>query len=621
MNRARMPQQRTSMSSQRSTRSSSGSNKRSSLSLHNETYDGDDNEAEQEEEGRSDSKRRRYTQPDEDEGEEEEEKQPHSGPHRRSQNGVYSHSQPAPAAFTHPPPATHANANDDEIEFAYEGDETATQASQQQQHASKSQSSLQQPADAASLASYAGPDVDLPEENVSWLQGYAVMQEDTAGRRRRPLEQQNREHRTQIRQLYGEMIHQSSGITPDQLKNNQTALQMAVAMADRIHARVSHVTEEIQDAEELRTLAGKGYDKAKLFLQHDDIVNVEQMIAALHQRFDNADAKEDVGAIDWVRMGERTMPLSLNAPVTSFMRGVLNQHIAHKERKRTQGRQHDEELVTSTATTLDSAEQLVDKQTHMRQLHVLRHFKRLTRNGQRAVWLYELLVDPHSFVRTVENFFDFSFLVKGNVRMEWEEWDSEMAFPMVRWRRSEQERTRERKRMERRLRRLKQRIAARQEAGEPGEDETAADAERREREDRQCERLVALLRSLNDLPPTQRRLTQSQAQSAAAEHRRQAATDESEANVAHFTPTLDYHAWSAIVIKFGLREARIPPMTGEEERRLRERMDRRAKRKKGKEAKVEEEEEEEEEEQEEEKEEEADGGEEEEDEEANEDDE
>ena len=571
------------MSSQRS-RSSTGSLKRSSIELHNEDDDDDDNEAEQEEEGRSDSKRRRYTQPPERDSGDDDERNGHSAPHRTFHQNTHSHSQPAPNASAQP--AAAADNGDDEIEFSYEGDESATQASQQQP-VSRSQSSSQQSAAVDAAAHLA--DVELPEANRQWLEGYDVMRGESS-RPGQPLDQQDRQHRTQIRQMYGEMTQQSTTLTPDQLQDPDVLVR-GVAMANTIHQKVCHVTEEIQDAEALKVLAGKGHDKAKLFLQHDDIVNVEQMIAAIHEKFDNTDAKEDSGAVDWVRMGERTLPLSINAPVTSFMRGVLNQHIAHKERKRSQRRQRDEDLVSSTATTLDSSEQLVDKQTHMRQLHVLRHFKRLTRNGSRAVWLYELLIDPNSFVRTVENFFDFSFLVKDNVRMEWMEWDVEMAFPMVRWRRSELERTRERKRMERRLKRLKQRVAERQEAGD--EDETAADAESRDREDRQCQHLVSLLRSLNQLPPTQLRLTQSQAETAAAEQRRQAATDESEVNVCHFTPTLDYHAWSSIVIKFGLAEAKIPPMTDEEERRLRERMDRRAKRKKGKEKEAEDEQDEE----------------------------
>ena len=564
------------MSSSRSTRSSAGSLKRSSLSLHNEEYDDDDNEAEQREEVRSDSKRRRYTQPEED-GDGEDGGSDHRAPQPNIRNGAYSHSQPAPNTNNHS--ASAADKGDDEIEFSYEHDDTATTGTQQQQAASRTQSSSQQ---SAANATAELADVELPEANRQWLEGYGVMRDESGSRQ--PLEPQDRQHRTQLRQMYGEVTQQSSTLTPEQLQDSEVLVR-GVAMANKMNKRVSHVTEEIQDAETMRVLAGKGHDKARMFLQHDDIVNVDQMIAALHERFDVADGKEDHGAIDWVRMGELTMRISLNAPVTSFMRGVLNQHIAHKERKRSQRRQRDEDLVSSTATTLDSTEQLVDKQTHMRQLHVLRHFKRLTHNGTRAIWLYELLIDPNSFVRTVENFFDFSFLVKDNVRMEWMEWDAEMAFPMVRWRRSELERTRERRRMEKRLRRLKQRIAQRQEAVE---DETAADAERREREDRQSLQLVSLLRSLNQLPSPQRHLAQSQAESAAAEQRRQAATDESEANMCHFTPTLDYHAWSSIVVKFGMKEAKIPPMTDEEERRMRERMDRRAKRKKGREAKEEE---------------------------------
>ena len=50
-----------------------------------------------------------------------------------------------------------------------------------------------------------------------------------------------------------------------------------------------------------------------------------------------------------------------------------------------------------------------------------------------------------------------------------------------------------------------------------------------------------------------------------AREKAQAVRDSDPRNIAHFTPVLDYHVWSGMVVKLKLSEPLIPPMTREDE--------------------------------------------------------
>ena len=234
-----------------------------------------------------------------------------------------------------------------------------------------------------------------------------------------------------------------------------------------------------------------------------------------------------------------------------------------------------EQLKVTSALAVTSEEGLVAKQTQLRQAYVASRIRALTQ--RRPLMLWELLLDPTSFVRSVENFFDFAFAVRdGVVRLTFEEWDAEMAFPLVSWRVSEREAQRQRKKMQHALQRLNDKLEHNSQAleDEPGDGEQGSGALnaqdraalRAARREKRVRRVYALVRRMRALDAAELAERQAQARASIARQKAEAQQDRDPHNHTHFTPTLDYHTWSGMVIKLGLREPLIPAMTEEDER-------------------------------------------------------
>ena len=248
-------------------------------------------------------------------------------------------------------------------------------------------------------------------------------------------------------------------------------------------------------------------------------------------------------------------------------------HRAEVKQRAKRQRRAEEELKETTATEVTSEEGLIAKQTQIRQAYVKDHIKRLTKD--RAVSIWALLLDPTSFVRTVENFFDFSFAVRdGVIRLC--DWDEEGGYPMVRWKTTQQQWMKEVKQMKATLDRLRKKLE-RQSQGERPNDVDAdlspqarkdRAARRRAKRARREEKAQRLLQSMKEMEREGTLAEKTEkVKEELARQKAQAVRDSDPRNVAHFTPVLDYHVWSGMVIKLGLTEPMIHPMTAEEERR------------------------------------------------------
>ena len=255
-------------------------------------------------------------------------------------------------------------------------------------------------------------------------------------------------------------------------------------------------------------------------------------------------------------------------------------HQTAAKAKRARRERVEEELKATSATAVTSDEGLVAKQTQVRQAYVQQRIKQLTRLKPVMVW--RLLLDPTSFVRSVENFFDFSFAVKaGVVRFSFREWDKQMAFPLVQWRATEGERTKQRKAMKalvqrigRKLERSSQGLQEEEEEGEAREGQGGLSqreredlaAERRARRARKETKMRRVLEQLKALDSEDREARTAEAKAAIAQRKVQAKQDAEPHNFGHFTPTLDHPTWTGMVIKLHLTRPLIPPMTEEDQR-------------------------------------------------------
>ena len=258
--------------------------------------------------------------------------------------------------------------------------------------------------------------------------------------------------------------------------------------------------------------------------------------------------------------------------VCAARRGAFFHQSAAKA-KRARRERVEEELKATSATAITSDEGLVAKQTQVRQAYVQHRIKQLTR--ARPVMVWRLLLDPTSFVRSVENFFDFSFAVKaGVVRFSFRDWDKQMAFPLVSWRTTEAERSRERKAMKALVKRIRRKLERSSQGLQ--EEEEEAELSQKEREDRAAERrarrarkegkMQRLLERLKALDWEDREVRTARVKASIALQRVQAKQDADPHNFGHFTPVLDHPTWTGMVIKLQLQRPLIPPMTEEDER-------------------------------------------------------
>ena len=120
-------------------------------------------------------------------------------------------------------------------------------------------------------------DLPLDKDVEEWLQPITAMTEGSR-QPRRVLEPQSRSDRIQVRSMYSVVLEQTRSNPEFQ---NEDSIRRGVQIANRMNEAVCHVTEEMQDAEEMSTLAGKGYEKARKQLQSDSSFDLGSQRTAL----------------------------------------------------------------------------------------------------------------------------------------------------------------------------------------------------------------------------------------------------------------------------------------------------------------------------------------------------
>ena len=119
---------------------------------------------------------------------------------------------------------------------------------------------------AASPSSSGSPTPEPPALNSDVLAWLKSVDEMAARRRITPLVHQSKRDRIHVRSMY-EVLQNQTATDPN--VQTEEGIRKGVLLIDRMNKAVAHVTEEIQDAEELRALASKGAEKAKAQLQGD----------------------------------------------------------------------------------------------------------------------------------------------------------------------------------------------------------------------------------------------------------------------------------------------------------------------------------------------------------------
>lgn len=114
--------------------------------------------------------------------------------------------------------------------------------------------------------------------------------------------------------------------------------------------------------------------------------------------------------IHWHTIGNYTMSLYSIVPMYTAMLGPIEKEEKRRKvaEKRTKDKEDLRNVVTQKAETIENEDNEDDEATNQRVSHLFKHISKKHEKFN----VLDLLIDSQDPVQTVENFFDFSFLIK-----------------------------------------------------------------------------------------------------------------------------------------------------------------------------------------------------------------
>lgn len=215
-----------------------------------------------------------------------------------------------------------------------------------------------------------------------------------------------RELSSTVQERRGEMTSVSScGITE------------VINEANEMHGLTSKDTRaSALDANLISTMASLGAEQAGNL----EKINPDSWVMALGAAYGVGRASGPSGAprvsrINWKRLGEevREAGIFFAVPGVTFIMADY-EPVEKKARERKQkDRTPSEPLQTVSSTSVDGIKEGNEDKAQTSRLKVLREtVDRETKKAPRGINLFKLLLHPTSFSQTVENFFDFAFVIK-----------------------------------------------------------------------------------------------------------------------------------------------------------------------------------------------------------------
>ncbi|TMW55232.1 hypothetical protein Poli38472_013123 [Pythium oligandrum] len=227
----------------------------------------------------------------------------------------------------------------------------------------------------------------------------------TRGRKRGFLEnskltdQDRRQVRWKERELYQEMKENATELA----KLNSNRFQATTQELDEMYENVCYPREANLDASNLDEL-NMAVAKQSQALGASDLTKYD--VSDLIRSGREACVSESNGRFDWETIGSAAGACFQSVPEISFLFGLMNTQVVHKERKRARRAKEDENVQASQPSEYTSKKDRKDAQA--RRLEVLQNS--MEENRKRG--LFEIVVNAQSFTQTVENMFDMSFLVR-----------------------------------------------------------------------------------------------------------------------------------------------------------------------------------------------------------------
>ncbi|CAM9421758.1 unnamed protein product [Ascophyllum nodosum] len=227
--------------------------------------------------------------------------------------------------------------------------------------------------------------------------------------------QERRALRLEQRKLRAEVIEQQADIG-DPTKTN---MQEVTEKNHRLFRSVKYPREAVQDGETMKLIASAASEQVKKVANSSVGTDLDDFLHKLKTVFSTASGAGSGSSahFNWSKLGGSVSMVFLSAPAGGgFMMGPLDKPLKEARSRQRRNKPNDDNVeevepedVAPTKGKHGSKQK--KDQTHERITRMRDQVATKGLNGKETD-MFETLLNPKSFTQTVENLFDFSFLVK-----------------------------------------------------------------------------------------------------------------------------------------------------------------------------------------------------------------
>ena len=251
-------------------------------------------------------------------------------------------------------------------------------------------------------------------------------------------ERQSEEYRRQMRSRYIDLIKETNDKSDELCAPGSETLLKFLETGDEYSTKIVHAREGALDAtffaqsskyslEQLHRInLGKDWDPIDFVTKIQEKHPSRDQSCVINPEDENFTPVE----INWNAIGQKVSGLFKRAPTITFMNGPIKVERKEKKRKERSKKDQDEaaeekqpEEVTNQGNKDATTKEVESLYKSMRK----RIKKRKKDHQEPTIELPNVILDPNSFTKTIENLFYFSFLVKeGKAGLEYDKTSNEM---------------------------------------------------------------------------------------------------------------------------------------------------------------------------------------------------
>jgi hypothetical protein len=197
-----------------------------------------------------------------------------------------------------------------------------------------------------------------------------------------------------------------------------TAFRDIRAANNQLEREVRYVRESVLDVVNLKEISKAASKQATALTVVTQAVTADKLIRELRSKFRGRDdAEGSDGDFDWAKLGRMVSSMFAAVPPVDFLLGPIGKAVAGKKERQRRVRDEDGDAETVRPEDVTEKNEELVEATQQRLASLSARLATLSQaagvDGKIGkVEFFSTLVNPKSFTQTVENIFDFSFLLK-----------------------------------------------------------------------------------------------------------------------------------------------------------------------------------------------------------------